>query len=1302
MVQPDESGTSATPPAEEEFSPLAELGVGPARRSLARRLLRIAGLALLVVYFGFASVVLALRFWILPQIEEHPQLIAEIISRNIGQRVSIGSVDSGWQRLRPYLDLTDVQLYDREGRVALSLPSVSCTLSWDSLAFGALRFDSLSLEKPELNIRRDVAGTLYVAGVRLDTEGAGGGFANWLLSQREIIIRDAQVSWDDQLRKAPLLSLADLNFVMRNRGSAHRFALRAQPPRELAAALDLRGDLQGGSIEQVEAWNGRLYAALDYTELAAWRAWIDYPLEIRHGQGALRMWLTFADKRLEEVTADVGLGNLSTRLSPELALLEMRALQGRLSAKRAAGGYQIAGRQVALELQSGIRLPPAQFAVQWRPGDDKRAAQGEVRIDTLQLQPLADLGEFLPLPPQLRKMLADAAPQGGVSDLHFDWQGSLPNPQRYSVRGRFDRLGMRAYAGLPGFSGISGNVDGNEKGGSVVLNSGKSGVDLPRAFTEPAHSFDTLTAQLAWSLAQGQLQLKLSNVAFANADLAGTAFGSYTTAAEGPGIIDVTARLNRADARHIGRYIPFLNKPALDWLDRALLAGKASEVSLRLKGDLKDFPFQSAKGGVFQIAAKVADGRLQYAAGWPAIEGINAVLHFDGRRMEVTSHKASVLGARVTNAHVVLPDLFTPERMLAVTGQAEGPTAEFLKFIAQSPVNKLTGGFTANMVATGNGRLQLRLDLPLPRLAETRVAGAYQFNANQISLDAHWPAVTQASGRLDFTDSGVSMRAVNAQFLGGPVTLAIANQPDGSINVNARGTLNAGVLESALEQPLLRQVSGTAAWSSSVTFRKRGATYLVESGLQGITSTLPAPLNKTASEALPLRFERTVVNEDQGSGWTGPPTTDRSTLDLGRIVRMEMHRRRDTGKMVIERAAIGINQAPRLPEKGMVIGGNAPALDMDQWLNVLAGSGGAPAPLSTLDLKVGALDIYGKRIHDVTLHAGFQGSDWLANISARELSGDVRWRALGKGRVSARLTQFTFPEPTPGKLADEVPPKELPGLDIVADNLIVHEKKLGRLELAAANEGLDWRIDKLTLTTAESQLSADGLWQGIAAQQRTSFNLRLDVKDAGKFLERVGYPGSMQRGSAKLVGRLAWAGNPQTIDYPSLAGELTLIAEKGQFLKIEPGIGKLLGILSLQALPRRITLDFRDVFSDGFAFDTITATAAVAKGMLRTQNFLMLGPSAQVAMSGNIDLVHETQALKVRVVPSVGDSLSVAGLVMLANPIAGVASFLAQRLLKDPLGQAFAFEYAVSGTWADPKVEKVARAQQDGAAAEAR
>ncbi|MBE0625067.1 MAG: TIGR02099 family protein [Burkholderiales bacterium] len=1310
MVQSDRSETGSTPSDLEEHSPLAELGVAPQRRTLVRRLLRFLGIAALVAYFGFAVVVLALRYWILPQLEAHPELIARAISSNIGLRVSIGSVDSGWQRLRPYLALTELHLYDGDGRLALSLPSVYCSLSWESLALGALRFHSLALDKPRLNIRRDQAGAVYVAGLRLDTGVTGAGFSEWLLGQREVIIRDAQLSWDDQLRQAPLLSLADLNFVVRNRGNRHRFALHAQPPRELAAALELRGELLGSTFEQLQTWTGRLYAELPYTDLRAWRAWIDYPLEISRGEGGLRLWLDFADKQLEQATADVALGNISARLAPDLPVLEMRSLQGRLSAKRSGGGYDIAGKQVAMNLQSGVTLPPAQFSLSWDPGDASRIEHGEARIDALELQPLSMLAEYLPLPPPLRKFFADAAPQGSVYDMRFNWQGSLPQAQRYSARGHFERLGMRAYLRLPGFSGISGNIDANEKGGSLLLNASKAALDLPQIFAEPSRKLDTLSAQLAWSRAGAELQLRLSNLAFANADLAGTAFGSYSTAGDGPGVIDLSARLNRADARHVARYIPFINKPVRDWLDSALIAGRANEVSMRLKGDLRDFPFQGKNGGLFQIVAAVSDGVLRYAPSWPAIEGIEGELRFDGSRMQVSSRKASVLGAKVTSARVVLPDLFARDRVLAISGEAEGPTAEFLKFIAQSPVNALTSEITAAMSATGRGKLKLKLDLPLARLPETTVAGSYQLAGNQVSFHADWPPLSQAGGRLEFTEHGVSLRAANAQFLGGPVTVDVASRPDGSIDVKARGTLNAATLHAALDQPLLQQLSGTAAWNSNMSFRRRGTSIVVESGLQGIVSNLPAPLAKAGADVLPLRFEHTAAAEEPVSGWSGPPSADRSTLSLGKTVRMELQRRREGGKMVIARGAIGLNEAPRLPETGIVLNGNAAELDLDQWLRALGGLGGAKVPLSSLNLKVGALDVYGKRINDVDLRAGFSGSDWLADIEARELSGKVRWRSQGKGRVIAQLAHFTFPEPAPGKRAVEVPPSELPGLDIVADNLVARERKLGRLELTAANEGLDWRIDKLTLTTPEARLRADGLWRGIAAEQRTSLNLKLEISDLGKYLERMGYPGSMQRGSAELLGKLGWAGNPQSIDYPTLGGDISLVAEKGQFLKIEPGIGKLLGILSLQALPRRITLDFRDIFSEGFAFDNITATATVANGVMRTQNFAMQGPSAQVAMSGNIDLSHETQALKVRVVPSVGDSLSLAGGLMLANPVAGVATLLAQRLFKDPLGQAFAFEYSITGPWADPKVEKLAREQAgdaqggspDGAAGDSR
>ena len=277
---------------------------------------------------------------------------------------------------------------------------------------------------------------------------------------------------------------------------------------------------------------------------------------------------------------------------------------------------------------------------------------------------------------------------------------------------------------------------------------------------------------------------------------------------------------------------------------------------------------------------------------------------------------------------------------------------------------------------------------------------------------------------------------------------------------------------------------------------------------------------------------------------------------------------------------------------------------------------------------------------------------------------------------------------------------ELPALDVIAEQFSYKGKMLGRLELAAVPVEPNWRVDRLRLTNADGAFSAEGLVQDVKSQPRTRTTVHLEVSDVGKFLDRLGFPDGVRRGTARLDGTLAWPGAPQDFDYATLTGNLRLDASRGQFVKLEPGIGKLLGILSLQALPRRVTLDFRDVFSEGFAFDQIQGDVSIERGIASTGNFRIQGPAARVAMSGEVDLVRETQKLQVRVAPSLSDSVAIAG-ALLGGPVAGVATILAQKILKDPLDQIFAYEYSVTGTWAEPQVSKIDRAgpaTSDGAA----
>ncbi len=273
-----------------------------------------------------------------------------------------------------------------------------------------------------------------------------------------------------------------------------------------------------------------------------------------------------------------------------------------------------------------------------------------------------------------------------------------------------------------------------------------------------------------------------------------------------------------------------------------------------------------------------------------------------------------------------------------------------------------------------------------------------------------------------------------------------------------------------------------------------------------------------------------------------------------------------------------------------------------------------------------------------------------------------------------------------------------PALDIVVDSFELGSIKLGRLELQAQNTapgvaGLagEWQLQKLDIANPDAHMRATGRWyrEPNARRRTMALDMALEFSNAGRLLGRFGIPNALKNGEGTLDAKLSWRGGPLSLDYPTLAGSLRLAATKGQFLKADAGAGRLLGVLSLQALPRRMTtLDFRDVFSEGFAFDAINSTAEVTAGVLSTKDFKMRSPNASVLIEGSSDLRAETQNLHVLVLPEVNATSASLVYALLANPAIGLGTFIAQLLLKDPLSKAFSFEYDVIGTWRDPVVRR--------------
>ncbi|MHB1245970.1 MAG: YhdP family protein [Sulfuriferula sp.] len=1243
---------------------------------------------LLPLTFISVVLILLLRLWILPDIDRWRDDIAASISHSAGQRVTLGEINANWQGLHPDLRIRNIRVFGPDGRPALFLADVRAVLSWTSLLHGELRLASLTMDDVALTIRRDMQG-IHVAGILLNQSGSPGGFGNWLLAQRNIQVNHATLAWNDERRGAPYLVARDVNLTMQNRGHRHRFRLTAIPPEQLAQPLDIRGDFNGRSLDDLASWHGQIYARVDRTDLGRWRNWLTLPYNISEGYGGLRVWLDVAGRKIIAATVDASLRQVSVQFATDLPVLKLADISGRTIWKRLGAAQSFAVKQLSLRTTDFVYVAPFDLALRLDPATATLPGGGRIDTNSVHLDRLAALAPYLPLDAVQRQRLADLQPRGQLEKFTLAWRGGADQPLDYQIKGRFTRLGWQAQDRLPGAEGLSGNIDATRSTGTLSLNSNRVVLALPRALSDPDLALTILTAQVHWHAQKQGYLFKLSEASFANADLSGSAFGDYLFQPGQAGNIDLTARLSRLDARQVYRYLPAtVNEHTDQWLQAALQGGQASDMHIRLKGDLAHFPFRGSRDGLFEVAAKVENGVLQYAPDWPRIEGIQANLLFRGERMEITSNQANIFDVALGRVSAIVPDLFNGNALLEVKGEAHGPADSLVRFANTSPVVKMIDGITTDMNATGNARLRLDLKLPLHYLHNTTVAGDLAFNGNTLTL-ADIPPLKNIRGMLQFSNTGIAAHNVNAQLMGGAATISATTLPKGLIRLDAQGRMTVPGLRPYLTPALASHLSGSADWRATINLRHLQAEADFESNLVGMASDLPPPFAKTAPETQLLRVKKTL--RDSGESLL--------SIHYGKLASAVLLQQQKNGAAVIERGALRFGGEAELPqESGLWITGSLPLSDIGLWRNQFAATGtdaGGLPPLAGVNLTFSMLDLFGHRFQDINIAARNQSGIWRANVSGKGVNGEVTWQPADKvaghaqDKLGAHFKTLNIPAALASDGVKSSQDGNLPAMDIRVDNLLLKDRPLGELQITATPQGNGLDFESIRLTHLDSTLTMQGVWSPDRIPQ-THAKIHLTVNDVGKFLGRFAHPGLVKRGQATLDGEGEWNGTPADIAIPSLSGTFTLKASNGQFAKVDPGIGKLLGVLSLQALPRRIGLDFRDVFSDGFAFDEISGTMRLSRGVVYSDDFRMQGPSAKVRMSGVVDINAETQQLRVAVSPKLSESVALAG-TLIGGPVVGLGALAVQKLLKDPFGKAATFEYSVTGAWADPVVKRITR-----------
>lgn len=1275
----------------------------------------------LVVWIVLGVAFLLVRYVAAPQVALHRAEIAAALSQSLGLKVEIDTLQAQMSGLRPELHMSGMRIFDKENRVALALPRVDVAVAWSSLLRWRLELQSLRIDRPELAMRREADGTIFVAGmpVRVDKDNEDSRFSQLLLSQHEIRIDNARLTWQDQVRGAPPLVFDKLSLTLQNSGDAHRFAVLATPAGKLSGPIDVRGDLRGDwtgkGPQSLADWRGTVFLALEGTDLAVWRQWVDYPIDLPQGRGALRTWLNFEGERIGGLTADLALSDVHVRFAPDLPMLALNSASGRVRMTMRDADFSFAAERLALTTRDGLQIAPTQFSMRRigaatgaaRQDKSRRKPGGEVTAEKLDMRVLAQLAAYLPLPPDVRQALVDADPQGVVSLLKARWEdgdaaaGPL-NLAHFDIDASFDKLTLQASEKHPGFAKFSGRVTGSDRKGEFRLNVRGGSLDLPGIMHEAHIPLDVVDATGQWQhdragvLSVNVQKLQLANPDMKHAEFSAEWYGGPSTA----GTINLTGRLQGVKASSAWRYIPsVVPVETSEWLQRGLTSGTADNVRVRLQGDLSKFPFLTDPKGIFRIEGNFAGVDLDFADGWPVLANLTGELLFERTHMLIRSHSGSYRQAKLGEVQAQIADLTNVrQHPLAITGHATGSGADMLQYLQASPVAAHLGSFIQGMRQEGDGALDLKLSVPLMDAEHTRVQGSYRFTNSTLRLTPALPAFSQVRGAVGFTEKGIGPTQVSAEFLGGQVNATGRTTSDGMIQFDASGQIPATGLKQLIDTPVWDQLSGATPVTARINIGKGRADVAVNSSLQGISSALPAPLGKSAEARLPLSFTWSLADEQ---GAANNSLQDwRIALDTRGVAQWQDRCVKDSCSFL--RGAVGVNDAISMPSRGLRVSGRFQTLDVDQWMPIvlaeLEGGKSDAGVFSGAVVQADEVLMRNNRFSRVTARAVQQGERWLLRLEGPDVAGDITWAAptaSRPGRLGAKLSMLSL-HPLPAKVLPPGTPvvqpsrdkdDKLPTLDITADQFELRDMKLGKLSLHSEDEAGQWRLSELRMESPDMVITGEGSSRElVGGGKQTEVKLDIASANAGAFLARLGYPDAVLKGKADIKGQLVWNAAVTSFDYSSLNGQLRMDVTDGQFNKLEPGAARLLGILSLQSLPRRLSLDFNDIFSEGFAFNSIRGDMRIERGVMRTDDLEVRGPAARVFIKGSTDIAHETHALRLTVQPTLSEGIALG--VTMVNPVFGVATYLAQKVLRDPFEKIFSFDYTVTGSWNDPKIEK--------------
>lgn len=1252
--------------------------------------------------------------------------IAEYVSQSAGRQVDIGGVSLVWRGLAPELELTDLTLYpESASSTPVSVGRLTLGFSLGRSLRGGLWMPSrIQVSGLRLVAVIDPRGEVRVRG--FDTpEGVSAGRTDWLrdLERFErLAVEDSELTVVDERLAGATLKFWVIEAGARRTEDGAEFSAELRPPYSRAARLELNARLSGDLLSPATLSGDWEASVAGYSG----SPWLGH-------KAPPDLALAITDAEAEMTGAIVGgrLGPSRVRLSAASVAV---ARGQRSAAARAitldaaldplADGWQVEIGRLALGGARGAWPDTSARARVRRGVEGGWRLDGDidfVRIDDLlafvlladhpalrRLQGLSgDLRDVIlryagpgMMPAAIAEWMPEAAPAGEAASP----PGNTQPAHSYLLRARLDGLGLAAGEGSPGFRGLSGQIVATESAGGLTLADELASGGFELSFDPMFDSriaFEALSGALVWTRRPDRWLIDMPDYrwAFAGSQGSGQMRLDVPDAVGASPSLSLAANFSSDDVTLLKPYIPKpIGEGLQRWLRRAVEAGEAPSARLEIDGPLASFPFSDGSGR-FALDIDVRNGRLAYLQQWPAIEEASARLSFRGSSLSIQGESGVLAGSRLQRFDARIDDL--RKSLLAVDGVLLGEAERLYDALAVSPLANRLSALLGQTQAQGKAQVNLHVSVPLSDAAAAEVDGEIVLAGNTLSYAGLAEPIENIRGTIRFFNDGLAAENLSATLAGLQVVARIEPLSGGVSRLEAQAPFTPDVggagLSRFIPDWIRTRLKGTTPVYADLELGGPSALLMLSTDLDGLAVDLPAPFAKPAGTARPFALAL--------SGDAEVPL--RLELAYDKDLEGELRFAYAGGQPVLTRGLLrlGGESSPAPTLAGLWIDGRTPSADIADWVGLFAKGGQGESPLGGLDLDVGSLWLAGQATAPLrlSLRPSVDGLD--AALSGAGGEGTLRWQAGEGGHVEARLARLQLdPGKRPLKSTDTDTSVAIPGdaptrpargpidpagwplLDLEVGQLKLGEADLGRIELRTARMDGGQRLETLTAGGAELDLNASGHWRRAEGRSDAHAEFKGTSRSIGELLSGFGYAPSLDARSTGFEAVLDWPAAPD-IDWTQAQGRIRFDVADGALRAVEPGAGRVLGLMNFYALPRRLTLDFSDVVEQGLAFDRIEGEFKLAGGLARTEDLDIDAPSLSIRVRGDVDLAHRAYDQHVTVYPDVSGGVTL-GALLLGGPAAGLVALIAQQVLDKPLDQITHFSYSVTGPWDNPEVKR--------------